>query len=79
MKHIRRLPPPCMPPTPHPSHLLNPHSPPCVHLYGYPVMAGDQHPLYLTSSIVGGGSYGNFTGETIYAGGLDSHGGVGRG
>lgn len=40
-------------------------------------MAGDQHPLYLTSSIVGGGSYGNFTGETIFAGGLDSYGGVG--
>ncbi|KAL4431620.1 hypothetical protein ABPG77_001462 [Micractinium sp. CCAP 211/92] len=42
--------------------------------YTFRVMAGDQHPLYLTSSIVGGGSYGNFTGETIYAGGLDSHG-----
>lgn len=42
--------------------------------YTFRVLAGEQHPLYLTSSIVGGGSYGNFTGETIYAGGLDAHG-----
>ncbi|KAL4458957.1 hypothetical protein ABPG75_013822 [Micractinium tetrahymenae] len=42
--------------------------------YTFRVLAGEQHPLYLTNSIVGGGSYGNFTGETIYAGGLDSHG-----
>lgn len=38
------------------------------------VMAGESHPLYLTSSIIGGGAYNRFQGETVYAGGEDSHG-----
>lgn len=37
-------------------------------------MAGESHPLYLTSSEVGGGSYAGFANETMYAGGDDSHG-----
>lgn len=40
-------------------------------------MAGPSHPLYLTDSIVGGGSYSDFQGETVYAGGVDAHGAKG--
>ena len=37
-------------------------------------MAGESHPLYLTSSEVGGGSYTSFANETVFAGGDFSHG-----
>ena len=37
--------------------------------YTFKVKAGEYHPLYLTSSIVGGGSINNYAGETVYAGG----------
>ena len=40
-------------------------------------MAGPSHPLYLTDSIVGGGSYSDFQGETVFAGGVDAHGAPG--
>lgn len=33
------------------------------------VMAGPNHPFYLTDSIVGGGSYSSFQSETVYGGG----------
>lgn len=42
--------------------------------YTFTVKAGPAHPLYLTDSLIGGGSYGGFKGETIYAGGEDAHG-----
>ena len=38
------------------------------------VAAGATHPLYLTSSEVGGGSYSGFANETVYAGGDESLG-----
>lgn len=42
--------------------------------YTFKVMAGPNHPLYLTSSIVGGGSYSSYAGEAVYGGGEDAHG-----
>ena len=42
--------------------------------YAFKVAAGSTHPLYLTSSEVGGGSYNDFANETVYAGGDDSLG-----
>jgi hypothetical protein len=41
-------------------------------------MAGPNHPFYLTDSIVGGGSYSSFQGETLYGGGDEVAGEGGR-
>lgn len=44
--------------------------------YTFNVMAGPTHPLYITTSILGGGSFTNYTGETVFAGNDTTHGTV---
>jgi hypothetical protein len=39
-------------------------------------MAGPNHPFYLTSSIVGGGSFSGFANETVYGGGEEVAGNI---
>lgn len=42
--------------------------------YTFNVMAGATHPLYITTSIIGGGSLNDNRGETVFAGGEFSAG-----